>query len=216
MSIFDQYHKAAVASVCCAACFVVGFIMIFWIEPGINLNPHQRLAFILSHGRFFQLWYFIIFIVFASCLMVLCRAINHWLGAHTTVATQLVAVCGFIWSAYCFSIGLIALFTIEYLLQLPSEEQTEVWFVIFAIQMGLGDGIEWVGGIWLTALSWVMLQRKICPKAIHIFGFIIGVIGCLTLHPSLEVAGAIFGLSQIVWFVWMGLILRAKYNLRRN
>lgn len=145
--------------------------------------------------------------------MMLCRAINHWLSERITFSTQLVAVFGFIWSAYCFSIGLIALFTIEYLLQLPAEQQTEVWFVIFAIQMGLGDGIEWVGGIWLTALSWVMVQRKVSPKALHIFGLLVGISGCLTLHPSLQDAGAIFGLSQIVWFVWMGFTLRAKSKL---
>jgi len=181
--------------------------MIFWIEPGINLNPEQRFRFILTHGLFFQLWYFIIFVVFGGCLLVLIRGIRHWTATQENLSYHLSTLLGFIWASYTFCCGLIAIFTIEYLLSIPSEQQSPVWYVIYAIQIGMGDGIEWIGGLWLIVTSIHLLKNHKEPLILHQFGFIVGCIGCLTLLPTLADAGAVFGLMQIVWFCWIAIIM---------
>jgi hypothetical protein len=201
------FKRAALASLGCALCFVVGFTMIFWIEPGINLNPAQRLRFILTHGLFFQLWYFIIFVVFGGCLLILIRGIRHWTQHQESLSYHLSTLAGFIWASYTFSCGLIAIFTIEYLLSIPSEQQSSVWYVIYAIQMGMGDGIEWIGGMWLLITSLHLLRSHKNPPLLNRFGLIIGCTGCLTLIPALADAGAVFGLMQIVWFCWLAIIM---------
>lgn len=181
--------------------------MIFWIEPGIHLNPDQRLAFIITNGRFFQLWYLIIFILFAICLLVLLRGLRRWMETHQTVTFHLSMVAGFIWAAYIFACGFISVFSIEYLLSLNNTDVAPIWFFVYAIQQGLGDGVEWVGGIWLTIVSshFIFIQGK--RSLVHIYGLLIGLVGCLTLVPGLQHAGALFGLGQIVWFVWIGAAL---------
>jgi hypothetical protein len=85
--------------------------------------------------------------------------------------------------------------------------------VIYAIQMGLGDGVEWVGGIWLLTTSWILLKTQKQPLLLHTFGLGIGITGCLTLIPALAQIGAIFGLAQIMWFVW---VAKTMFQLSRE
>ncbi|OJF68210.1 hypothetical protein BK026_05090 [Alteromonas sp. V450] len=201
------FVNTGIASLVCALCFVVGFIMIFWIEPGIHLNPTQRLQFILSHGRFFQAWYFVIFVIFGSSLLVLINGLEQWTKREETLTFHFATLVGFIWASYTFSCGLIAIFTIEYLLSLPAHQQSSVWYVIYAIQMGMGDGIEWIGGVWLCIITFQMHRSQKGPRKLHYFGFLVGGIGCLTIIPRLQDAGVVFGLLQIIWFFWIALIM---------
>lgn len=193
-----------IAAYLCALSFVVGFVMIFYIAPGINLNPHQRLAFILSNGRYFQLWYSIIFVLFGVSLLVLVNGINKLISRRQTLTYYLSMMFGFVWGCYAIICGLIAILSIEYLLMLPTQEQSSVWFALYSIQVGLGDGVEWVGGCWLFTLSLHGLRHKLSQPAIHYYGLIVGLMGCITLIPGFGEAGALFGLGQIAWFAIVG------------
>lgn len=213
----NQNHKSSspsFAAFLCAACFIVGFIMIFYIEPGIHLNPHQRLAFILSNGRFFQAWYLVIFVAFGTSLLVLVNGINKIIARYQTLTYYLSMMFGFIWACYTIACGCIAIFSIEYLLSLPSEQQTSIWFALYSIQMGLGDGVEWVGGLWLLTLSLHGIKHNLPTQSLHRFGVFVGLLGCLTLIPALSTIGAAFGIASIIWFVWAGaLFYRARHSL---
>lgn len=138
---------------------------------------------------------------------MLVRGIGKWMAPNHTLGYHLSTVFGFIWASYTFSCGLIAVFTIEYLLSLPPEQQSPAWYVIYAIQMGMGDGVEWVGGLWLVLSSWYLLKSQKAPLLLHKYGLLVGSIGCLTLIPSLAEAGAIFGLCQILWFCWIARVM---------
>lgn len=205
-----KYQSAGFASLGCAACFVVGFIMIFWIEPGVNLDPSLRLNFILNNGVFFQIWYFIIFVVFGACLLILIKGLSQWIGTQETISHNLSVLTGFIWSAYALCCGLVAILSIQYLLHLPSSQQSSNWYVIYAIQIGLGDGAEWVGGIWLVVLSFRLFRYKKGAVSFRVVSLLIGVTGCLAIFPNYAFAGAIFGMSQIIWFIWLSFLLFAE------
>ncbi|WP_268036958.1 hypothetical protein [Algoriphagus sp. PAP.12] len=90
-----------------------------------------------------------------------------------------------------------------------------IWMGIESVHLGLGGGIEFVGGIWVLLLSLIFSKGKIGPKFLHVLGFLTGIFGMLTSIPSLESLGAVFGLIQILWFGILGLILwkESKYNL---
>jgi hypothetical protein len=45
-------------------------------------------------------------------------------------------------------------------------------------------------------------------RALNYFGVIVGMAGILSAIPALgEIGGGIFGLTQIVWFVGLGILL---------
>lgn len=65
------------------------------------------------------------------------------------------------------------------------------------------------GVLWVLLLSIAALQRNKLPKALNYLGFIVGSAGILTLYPA-DIFTEIFGLSQIVWFFWLGIVLLRK------
>ena len=75
------------------------------------------------------------------------------------------------------------------------------------MQNGLGGGNEIVGGLWVLLLSWVALRAGGLPKVLNYLGVLIGVAGILTVVPAFDVLAAVFGLGQIVWFIWLGIVM---------
>ena len=75
------------------------------------------------------------------------------------------------------------------------------------MQNGLGGGNEIAGGVWVLLVSLAALRTSALPTAMNYLGAVSGVAGLVTIIPSLEAVGAIFGLGLIVWFVWLGAVL---------
>lgn len=83
---------------------------------------------------------------------------------------------------------------------------------IDSVALGLGGaGGEIMSGIWILLASWAALQAGEFPKALNYLGAAIGVVGLISVVPVLgELRGLIFGLGQIVWFVWLGIVMLRK------
>jgi hypothetical protein len=45
------------------------------------------------------------------------------------------------------------------------------------------------------------------PKGLNILGVLVGAVGIITIFPALNDLVAVFGLGQILWFVWLGIVL---------
>ena len=72
---------------------------------------------------------------------------------------------------------------------------------------GIGGGVEFVGGLWMLLVSWAALRAKKLSGLLNYLGMVIGVVGILTVIPALKVLQDVFGLTQIVWFLWIGIIM---------
>ena len=82
-----------------------------------------------------------------------------------------------------------------------------VWLAIDSVFGGLGGGNEILGGIWMLLISWAALRAKGLPRALNYLGVVVGVAGVLSAFPGLRDAGMVFGVTQIVWFVWLGIVM---------
>lgn len=202
-----RLRAGGIAAFVCALCYVIGFVMILAVMPDINTDGDERLRAILTHSGLIQLWYLIIFVLFGLALLVLNRSLYQPAYLQSGHFQLLGALLGYMWAAYVFASGLIAVLTIQYLIMQPAEQIERIWPAIFAIQMGLGDGIEWVGGIWMVMVNTSMQRYHMAPMSLARFGIVVGVIGSLTIVPALALAGFVFGLLQIVWFCWTGSLL---------
>ena len=59
----------------------------------------------------------------------------------------------------------------------------------------------------MLLISWVALRAGIFPRALNYLGVAIGGAGILSALPGLGEVGMIFGLLQIVWFIWLGIVM---------
>ena len=74
---------------------------------------------------------------------------------------------------------------------------------------GLGNGNgEIMGGLLTLLVSLAALRAGGLPKGLNILGLLVGSVGIISLFPGLtNLMNGVFGLSQIIWFVWLGIVL---------
>ena len=67
--------------------------------------------------------------------------------------------------------------------------------------------VEVVGGIWILLVSWAAFLAGRLPRKLNYLGVVVGVAGVLSVVPALEVLGIGFRLGEMVWIVWLGIVM---------
>jgi hypothetical protein len=82
------------------------------------------------------------------------------------------------------------------------------WQAIEPVAEGLGgSGGELLGGLWVLLVSVAAMRTRGLPKALNWLGLAIGAAGVLSVVPALTDLAYGFGSLQIVWFVWLGIVM---------
>jgi hypothetical protein len=83
------------------------------------------------------------------------------------------------------------------------------WQGIEAVANGLGNANgEILGGLWALLVSLAALRAGGLHKGLNSLGLLVGAMGIISIIPGLtEGMIGIFGLGQIIWFVWLGIVL---------
>lgn len=152
----------------------------------------------------------LVYVVFGVLMVVLALALHERLKASSPAIMQTATVFGLFWALVVIASGMIFITGMNSVVALygaDPAQATTVWLAIDAVFEGIGGGVELLGGLWILLVSWVALRAVMFPKALNYFGAAIGVVGILTIIPGLEVLQDVFGLTQIVWFVWLGIVM---------
>jgi hypothetical protein len=63
-----------------------------------------------------------------------------------------------------------------------------------------------VGGLWVLSVSLAALKSVVLSRMLNYLGCFVGIAGIATIYPE-ELFTEVFGLSQIIWFIWLGLVI---------
>ena len=146
------------------------------------------------------------YVLFGILLAVLVLAIYQRQKEYATNVSRLSSIFGYLWVGLVIASGMIANIGLEEVIQMGAdspEKAMQVWSSIGIVTEGLGGGNEVVGGLWVLLLSLGTWRYRVFPKALNYLGLVVGFAGILTIYP-LDLFKEIFGLSQIVWFLWIG------------
>ena len=204
-----------IAALYAGAAYVVGFVL--WggvLGYSSDLAPAQKVAsFVENQG----LWYMlnlIVYVIWGFFLVVLALALNERLKTGSPAIMQTATAFGLIWAGVVIASGMIYNIGIKNVIALSGTDPAQVapvWVAIDSVRDGLGGGNEIVGGLWLLLVSWAALRAGMFPKVLNYLGVVISVAGILSAIPPLGELASVFGLTQIVWFLWLGiLILRSN------
>jgi len=121
-------------------------------------------------------------------------------------------VIGIIWAGSLIASGMVSNAGIAPAVALYAKNPVQAaltWQGIESVASGLGNGNgEILGGLWTLLVSLAGLRAGGLPKALNILGLLVGAVGILSIIPGLtEMLVGVFGLSQIIWFVWLGIVL---------
>lgn len=193
-----------------AAIYISAFVFfgVFWDYP-INADDTQKFAFLTNHQAILSIVNLTMYVVFGFFLAVLVLALHQRLKTKAPNLSRMASVFGIIWVALVIASGMIANVGLGAVIDLSAkntEQAMTLWVVINTIVEGLGGGNEVVGGLWVLLLSAACLKINEFSKALNCFGIFIGCVGILTIYPA-EILTEIFGLSQIIWFTWLGLAM---------
>ena len=124
---------------------------------------------------------------------------------------QIATVIGIIWAGSLIASGMSANAGLATVVALYTKDPSQAVLTfqgIEAITNGLGNANgEILGGPLTLVVSLAALQAGGLPKGLNLLGLIIGVIGIITVIPALNTLTGVFGLGQIIWFVWLGSVL---------
>jgi len=195
-----------------ALAYIIGFVgFMAVVNVGGSADPLQEVAAIVENQGLLSILHLIVYVAWGAALVVLTLALHERLQGNKSALARTATAFGIIWAVLVIASGMIYNVGMETAVSLYArnpEQAATVWLAIESVFNGLGGGVEVVGGIWVVLLSVAALRNGGLPRAFNTFGLLVGVAGLVTVVPALgEIGGMVFGLTQIVWFAWLGIAM---------
>src|SRR5665647_1147062 len=120
-------------------------------------------------------------------------------------AVGLIWACMLVASGLVFNYGAAAVVD---LYEKSPAQAVSAWQAIEPVAQGLGSAQgELLGGLWVLLVSVAALRTAALPKALNWLGILTGTAGIASVIPVLLNARLVFGMLQIVWFIWVGIAM---------
>ena len=207
----DLQKLGGIAALIEAALYVTGFGLFLTVLDSSGYEGYvQQISFLAANQVASFIAYLLIYVVFGLVLVVLALALHARLKNGSPAIMQTATAFGLIWAGLVIASGMIANIGNSTVVGLFSENQDQavsLWLAIITVQEALGGGNEIVGGLWVLLLSWAALRGSSLPKVLNYLGVLVGLAGILTVVPAFDVLMDVFGLGQIVWFSWLGIVM---------
>jgi hypothetical protein len=195
-----------------AAAYLVGIVLFLVVldYPSIT-EPAQKVALLVEKQMVIFVTNLLMYVFFGVFLVVLALVLYDRLKSGAAALVQVATVIGVIWAGSLVASGMIANAGIAPVVALYAEDPSQAaltWMGIETVANGIGNGNgEILGGLWTLLISWAALQASGLPKGLNFLGLLVGVVGILSLFPGLTDLTGLFGISQLIWFVWLGIVL---------
>ncbi len=178
--------------------------------PGIT-DPAQKVALLVEKSMVIFATNLFMYVVFGVALVVLSLGLYDRLRSGAPALMQMATALGIIWAGSLIAGGMVSNAGIAPTLALYAIDPAQAaisWQGIETVATGLGNGNgEILGGLFTLLVSLAALRSGKLPKGLNILGLLVGAVGIITINPGLADLTGVFGLSQMVWFVWLGIML---------
>jgi len=199
-----------------AVAYLIGMVIFLVVldYPSIT-DPAQKVTLLVEMQTVIFLTNLLMYVFFGIFLIVLSLALYDRLKSGAPALMQVATVIGIIWGGSLIASGMVANAGTAPTVALYAKDPVQAaltWQGIESVANGLGNGNgEILGGLWALLVSLAALRAGGLPKGLNILGLLVGAVGIVSLIPALNALTGIFGLGQIIWFVWLGiLLLRSK------
>lgn len=204
---------AGIAAISEALIYIVAFVYfgVFLIFPAGG-SPAEKMAYLAEIQLSFSMIYFLIYVVFGIVLSVLVVGLHEKLKHTNNPVVTIGSLFGVIWVGLVIASGMISNIGLDHaigLMDKSPEKALEMWVLVSVITESLGGGNEIVGGLWVLLISIAAMRAGWLPRGLNWLGIFVGLAGVATVYPD-DIFTELFGLSQIVWFFWLGMCLLSK------
>ena len=204
--------SGAFAAFYLAAAYTIGIALVLVVldYPSIT-DPAQKVAQLVEQQAVIFWTNLLMYVFFGLMLVVLALALYDRLKAGAPGLAQVATVMAIIWAGSLVASGMVANAGIAPVLALYAQDPAQAaltWQGFETVASGLGNGNgEILGGVWTLLISLATLRGGGLPKALNFLGLLVGSLGIVSILPGLTDLVGMFGLSQIIWFIGVGIIL---------
>jgi hypothetical protein len=195
-----------------AAAYLVGIVLFLVVldYPSIT-DPAQKVALLVEKQMVIFATNLLMYVFFGVFLVILALALYNRLKSGAAALVQVATVIGVIWAGSLIASGMIANAGMAPVVALYTEDPSQAaltWLGIETVANGVGNGNgEILGGLWTLLISWAALRAGGLPKGLNFLGLLVGVVGIFSLIPGLTDLAGLFGISQLIWYFWLGIVL---------
>ncbi len=207
-----QRQVGGLAALYLAAAYLVAMpYFIIFVKYRDVVDPFKKVALLVANHNSMRAMYLITYVVFGIVLAMLALALYARLKDDAPILAQAATVTGLIWAVVLVASGMIFNAGVAAVVGLQATspgQAVAAWQAIEPVAEGLGgSGGELLGGLWVMLVSLAALRTGRQPKALNWLGVAIGAAGVLSVVPPLKDLAFGFGLLQIAWFIWLGIIM---------
>ena len=205
-----------IAALYMAISHLIGIVIFLIVLDYLSItDPVQKVALNVEKQTVVFSTNLLMYVFFGIALTVLSLVLYERMKSGAPALMQVAVAIGIIWAGSLIASGMVANAGLATVVALYAKDpgQAELTFqAIESITNGLGNANgEILGGTLTLLVSLAALRTGGLPKGLNILGVLVGAVGIITIIPTLNDLVGVFGLGQIVWFIWLGIVL-----LRRN
>jgi hypothetical protein len=204
--------SGGIAALYMAAAHLIGIVIFIVILDVLSItDPAQKLAMNIEKQTVIFSTNLLMYVFFGFALIVLSLALYDRLKSGAPALMQVATAIGIIWAGSLIASGMVAnagLATVVSIYAKDPAQAALTWQGIEAVANGLGNANgEILGGPWTLLVSLAALRTGGLPKGLNILGVLVGAVGIITIIPAMNALVSVFGLGQIGWFIWLGIVL---------
>ena len=204
--------SGGIAALYMAISHLIGFVIFIVVLDYLNItDPAQKLAMTVEKQTVIFSTNLLMYVFFGFALIVLSLALYDRMKSGAPALMQVATAIGIIWAGSLIASGMVLNAGISPVVALYAKDPAQAaltWQGIESVASGLGNGNgEILGGLLTLLVSLAALRAGGLPKGLNILGLLVGAVGIISIFPGLTDLTGVFGLSQIIWFVWLGIVL---------
>lgn len=195
-----------------ALAYLLGIVLFLFVLDYPNIvDPAQRVALLIDKQMVIYATNLIMYVIFGCFLVVFVLALYERLKVGAPAMMQVATVIGLIWAGSLIASGMVANAGIAPVVALYGKDPAQAaltWQGFEVVASGLGNGNgEILGGFMTLLISWAALRTGGLPQLLNYLGVVVGLVGIVSVIPGISDLAGIFGMGQILWFVWLAIIL---------
>lgn len=197
-----------------ALCYITLFIIYGAVlSPPANPSTAETIAYLIENKSLLNFSYVLGYVLFAMLLCFCVYLVGSFYRTESKITIVLATLFGYFWVVVLLCAGMIGITSHELLASYSTSDPAAAEVIYHArtlLTESLGGGIEFIGGVWLVGLGIVSWRHHQLSRALSAFTLVKGLIGVATLFSTASVLRDLFGITGIVWFIWMGLVMLKK------
>jgi hypothetical protein len=209
MKSFGKAGGLAALYLAAAYLAAMPFFLLVVNYPGV-VDPLQKASMLVANQGGLCAMEFVVYVLFGIFLVVLAMALKERLRTGAEALMAVATPLALIWAGLLVASGMVFNAGIPPVVALYAKDQVQaasLWSAIDTVSSGLSGNGEIMGGAWMLLVSLAALKTRGLPKPLNILGLGIAVAGILSSIPVLKDLAQVFGLGQIVWFIWLGVVM---------